>query len=194
MNIQNNTKLEVILVRPHQDQDNSHIDFAISQLSQLTNLQNLTKQNLGILDSPQENKNEFQKNYQKNEKIFNEFISNNTNKACFKTLNSYEELINSIRNFQPGEKIADLIIFDLNFRDLNETEELLRLIKSQQALKHIPLIALVNVTDRDYIRKLYQNHVSCCIMKSTKSTEFKNMLNSLQEFWFSMVKLPIGVM
>ena len=84
----------------------------------------------------------------------------------------------------------DLILLDLNLPRMDGREALAE-IKSDPALKRIPVIILTTSSAQDDITKAYDNHVNCYITKPVNLEQFIHVLKSIEDFWFSIVKLPV---
>ena len=83
----------------------------------------------------------------------------------------------------------DLILLDLNL-PRKDGREVLKEIKSDDKLKSIPVVVLtVSKSDED-ILKSYNLHANCYITKPVDLMQFMKVAKSVQEFWFTMVKLP----
>lgn len=83
----------------------------------------------------------------------------------------------------------DLVILDLNLPKKNGTEVLAE-IKADDALKAIPVVVLtVSKSDED-ILKSYNLHANCFITKPIDLNQFFKVVRSIEDFWFTVVKLP----
>ncbi len=83
----------------------------------------------------------------------------------------------------------DLILLDLNLPKKNG-HEVLAEIKAENELKCIPVVILtVSKADED-ILKAYNLHANCYITKPIDLEQFTKVVQSIEEFWFSIVKLP----
>ena len=85
----------------------------------------------------------------------------------------------------------DLILLDLNLPKKDGREVLLE-IKQEEDLKRIPVIVLTTSTAEKDIFKAYGLHANCYIKKPVDFDEFINTVRSIEEFWFTIVKLPRG--
>lgn len=85
--------------------------------------------------------------------------------------------------------LPDLILLDVNLPKMNGHEVLLEIKKSDD-LKHIPVIMLTTSSSEVDILKSYQNHANCYISKPVEVNDFMNAIQSIEEFWMSIVKLP----
>lgn len=83
----------------------------------------------------------------------------------------------------------DLILLDLNMPKMGG-HEVLSHIKNDDLIKDIPVGILTTSTDGDDIKTSYQNHANCYIAKPTSFDELQNVVNSLNEFWMQIVRLP----
>ena len=83
----------------------------------------------------------------------------------------------------------DLILLDLNLPKKNGHEVLME-IKADNELKSIPVVILtVSKADED-ILNAYNLHANCYITKPLDLEQFTKVVKSIEEFWFSIVKLP----
>ena len=83
----------------------------------------------------------------------------------------------------------DLILLDLNL-PRKDGREVLEEIKGDSALKHIPVVVLTTSSAEQDILKSYALHANCYITKPVDLDQFAKVVLSIEEFWFSIVKLP----
>jgi chemotaxis family two-component system response regulator Rcp1 len=83
----------------------------------------------------------------------------------------------------------DLILLDLNLPRKNGREVLTE-IKNDPELKRIPVVILTSSTADEDILKAYNLHANCYITKPVDLNGFVKIMHSLEEFWFTIVKLP----
>ena len=83
----------------------------------------------------------------------------------------------------------DLILLDLNLPRLGG-RELLEVIKTDEDLKRIPVVVLTTSSDEQDILESYNLHANCYITKPVGLNEFLTIVKTIQNFWFSIVKLP----
>lgn len=83
----------------------------------------------------------------------------------------------------------DLILLDLNLPRKNG-REVLEDIKANPALKNIPIVVLTTSNAEQDILKSYELHANCYITKPVDLDQFAKIVSSIEEFWFSIVKLP----
>lgn len=85
----------------------------------------------------------------------------------------------------------DLVLLDLNMPRM-DGREVLKEIKEDEALKSIPVVILTTSDDRLDINKSYNHYANCYITKPVDFQQFISVLQDLQNFWISIVKLPNG--
>ncbi len=83
----------------------------------------------------------------------------------------------------------DLILLDLNLPKRNG-KELLVEIKGHNDLKRIPVIILTASSHEDDVLDAYNNHANCYITKPGDLDSFFKVVNSIENFWLSIVSLP----
>jgi len=82
----------------------------------------------------------------------------------------------------------DLILLDLNLPKKNGWE-LLEEIKSDNDLKRIPVVVVTTSTSESDIVRSYDLHANCYVTKPLDLDQFVVMVQSIENFWFSIVKL-----
>jgi CheY-like chemotaxis protein len=83
----------------------------------------------------------------------------------------------------------DLILLDLNL-PRKGGREVLEEIKSDPALRHIPVVILTSSQAEQDIARAYDLHANCYISKPVDLDQFIRVVRSIEEFWFTVVKLP----
>jgi chemotaxis family two-component system response regulator Rcp1 len=87
------------------------------------------------------------------------------------------------------EPHPDIILLDLNLPRM-DGRELLEIIKTDPKLRRIPVVILTTSKSEEDILKTYDLHANCFITKPVDLDQFMNMIRSMEEFWFMIVKLP----
>ncbi len=85
----------------------------------------------------------------------------------------------------------DVIILDLNLPKV-DGREVLSEIKHDDKLKRIPVVILTSSEAEEDILKTYDLHANCYIKKPMDMDQFIEIVQSIGNFWFSIVKLPPG--
>jgi CheY-like chemotaxis protein len=83
----------------------------------------------------------------------------------------------------------DLILLDLNLPK-KDGREVLSEIKGDDNLKTIPVVILTTSEAEQDILKAYMLHANCYIKKPVDLDQFISVVASIEDFWFTIVKLP----
>jgi chemotaxis family two-component system response regulator Rcp1 len=84
----------------------------------------------------------------------------------------------------------DLILLDLNIPKM-DGRMVLEAIKTDTQLKTIPVIILTTSASEKDILNTYSNNANCYIMKPVDLNQFINVIRSIENFWLTIVKLPL---
>ncbi len=87
------------------------------------------------------------------------------------------------------EARPDLILLDLNLPK-KDGREVLAEIKESPDLKLIPVVILTTSVDEQDIFRTYDLHANCYINKPVDLEQFIEVAKAIENFWFSIVKLP----
>jgi two-component system, chemotaxis family, response regulator Rcp1 len=83
----------------------------------------------------------------------------------------------------------DLVLLDLNL-PRKGGREVLEDIKKDPVLRHIPIVVLTSSEAEQDIARAYDLHANCYITKPVDLDQFITVVKSIEDFWFSIVKLP----
>jgi two-component system, chemotaxis family, response regulator Rcp1 len=83
----------------------------------------------------------------------------------------------------------DLVLLDLNL-PRKDGREVLQEIKNDSDLKRIPVVVLTTSEAESDIFATYGFHANCYINKPVDMDQFIKIVTLLEEFWFTIVKLP----
>ncbi|HEV7704687.1 MAG TPA: response regulator [Gemmatimonadaceae bacterium] len=83
----------------------------------------------------------------------------------------------------------DLIMLDLNL-PRKDGREVLKEIKEDESLKSIPVVILTTSKAEEDIVKSYSLHANCYVTKPLAIDQFINVVQAIESFWFTIVKLP----
>ena len=83
----------------------------------------------------------------------------------------------------------DLILLDLNL-PRKDGREVLSEIKSDPALKKIPVVVLTTSKAAEDIAHAYGAHANCFITKPVGFANFNEVMRSIEKFWFTVASLP----
>src|SRR6056297_80209 len=102
-----------------------------------------------------------------------------------------EEALAFLKKQEPFTTVPkpDLILLDLNLPKMNG-QEVLKIIKADETLKRIPVVILTTSQADEDILNAYNLNANCYITKPVDFDQFIHVVNKIQEFWFTIVKLP----
>jgi len=84
----------------------------------------------------------------------------------------------------------DLVLLDLNMPRKNG-QEVLAEIKADDSLKNIPVVILTTSQAKDDVVKAYGLHANCYINKPVDFDAFTKVVQTIKDFWFCVVTLPL---
>jgi chemotaxis family two-component system response regulator Rcp1 len=117
----------------------------------------------------------------KNSKIHNNVIVVNNGEEALTYLYRRDKYRNAVR--------PDLILLDLNLPKKGGIEVLAK-VKEDPELKHIPIVVLTSSKAEEDILKTYNLHANCYVTKPIVLEQFCTVVNTIESFWLSIVKLP----
>jgi two-component system, chemotaxis family, response regulator Rcp1 len=85
----------------------------------------------------------------------------------------------------------DLILLDLNLPGM-DGREVLAMVKADPDLQAIPVVVLTTSQAEEDVYKTYKLGANCFITKPVGMDEFAKVVNSIEDFWFTIVRLPKG--
>jgi chemotaxis family two-component system response regulator Rcp1 len=95
--------------------------------------------------------------------------------------------------YQDGEYAdaprPDLILLDLNLPK-KDGREVLEEIKADENLRRIPVVILTTSQAEEDVLKTYDLHANCYITKPVNLDQFAKVVQSIEQFWLTIVKLP----
>jgi CheY-like chemotaxis protein len=86
-------------------------------------------------------------------------------------------------------QLPDLLLLDINLPKKNGFE-VLKFVKGNEHLKHIPVVMLSTSSSQRDIDLTYNNYANCFITKPSEVNEFIGAISALVNFWFSVCKMP----
>lgn len=87
------------------------------------------------------------------------------------------------------KKSPDLVLLDINLPKMNG-HEVLKQIKSNPDIKHIPVIMLTTSSAEVDVISSYKNFANCYITKPVDVNSFLEVVSAIEDFWISIVQLP----
>ncbi len=89
----------------------------------------------------------------------------------------------------PDAEMPDMMLLDVNLPKKNG-HEVLQYVKSNELLKHIPVIMLTTSSSERDVNLSYNYYANCFITKPVEAREFLSAVAAIENFWISVVKLP----
>lgn len=93
------------------------------------------------------------------------------------------------RNEYADAELPNLILLDINMPRQNG-HEILKLIKADSNIKHIPIIMLTTSSSEKDIQTAYKNYANCYIIKPVDVNDFINAITKIEDFWVNLAHLP----
>ncbi|MBG1268368.1 response regulator [Nostoc sp. WHI] len=109
-------------------------------------------------------------------------------------LNVVEDGVEAMAFLRKQEKYVkaahpNIVLLDLNL-PRKDGREVLAEIKGDENLKRIPIVILTTSQAKEDILEAYNLSANCYITKPVDFDEFVNIVKSIENFWFAIVKLP----
>ncbi|MEH2247284.1 response regulator [Nostoc sp.] len=109
-------------------------------------------------------------------------------------LNVVEDGVEAMAFLRKQEKYVkaahpDIVLLDLNLPK-KDGREVLAEIKGDENLKRIPVVVLTTSQAEEDILKAYNLYANCYITKPVDFDQFVKIVQSIENFWFAIVKLP----
>jgi CheY-like chemotaxis protein len=97
--------------------------------------------------------------------------------------------VEALRLLESMKSRLDLILLDLNLPRM-DGRTLLSLVKSDPALRAIPLVVLTSSSAPDDARQAYAMHANCYVVKPREFADFERTLQRVIEFWTEQAYVP----
>lgn len=109
-------------------------------------------------------------------------------------LNVVEDGVEALAYLRHEGKYADVLRPDIVLLDLNmprkDGREVLAEMKQDPELRTIPVVVLTTSDDERDILRSYDLHANCYVTKPVYLKQFIHVVQSIEGFWFTVVKLP----
>lgn len=111
-------------------------------------------------------------------------------------LNVVDDGIEALAFLRREDKYANAVRPDLILLDLNlpkkDGREVLAEIKADAGLKKIPVVILTTSAAEQDVLKTYDLHANCYITKPVDLEQFIKIVRLIEDFWFTIARLPSG--
>lgn len=109
-------------------------------------------------------------------------------------LHAVSDGVEAIQFLRREGEYGDVPTPDIVFLDLNmprkDGREVLTEIKTDPLLRHIPVVILTTSDSEQDIERSYELNANCYITKPVDMDQFVKVVSSIEDFWFTIVKLP----
>jgi len=85
----------------------------------------------------------------------------------------------------------DLVLLDLNLPK-KDGRQVLAEIKEDPDLRRIPVVIITSSKAEEDVLKSYNLHANCYVTKPLDLDQFITVVQSIEQFWLTIVKLPNG--
>ena len=113
--------------------------------------------------------------------------------SSFRTVNDGRDLMSYLNRTDGytdrNAPRPDLVLLDWNL-PVKHGKEVLSGIKTDPDLRTIPVVILTSSAAEEDILKAYDLSANCYITKPVDFDQFYQVVRSIEDFWFSIVKLP----
>jgi len=83
----------------------------------------------------------------------------------------------------------DLVFLDLNLPKKGGAE-VLKEIKEHPTLRRIPVVIMTSSKAEEDVVRTYDLHANCYVTKPVDLDQFRTVVRSIEDFWFTLVRLP----
>ena len=83
----------------------------------------------------------------------------------------------------------DMVLLDLNIPK-KDGKQVLKEVKEDEQLRHIPVVVMTSSKSEQDIVKTYSLHANSYIIKPVSLDQFIQVVESIENFWFTVVVLP----
>lgn len=103
------------------------------------------------------------------------------------TVENAEDALAYLRN--DDKAVPDLVLMDINLPGMSGLEALTA-IKEDLLLRRIPVVILTTSSSDQDVLRAYDHYANCYITKPVQFEDFQNVIKGLEDFWFTIVRLP----
>lgn len=123
-------------------------------------------------------------------RLFREAMKECTAPCSIQVARDGEEAKNMLFARRTGsDSLPDLIVLDLNLPKVTG-DQILLLLKADNELRDIPVLILSSSSDPSEIRRCYENHAACYLVKPSDLGDYMRLVQAWGNFWMSLATLP----
>ena len=101
------------------------------------------------------------------------------------------EYLRASQDEDSGVSRPGLILLDLNL-PRKDGREVLKEVKGDPDLRSIPVVVMTTSKDEEDIIKAYDAQANCYITKPVDFDQLMIVVHSIEDFWLTLVQLPLG--
>lgn len=122
--------------------------------------------------------------------LISDSLNNSGIVKSLEAVHNGEEALKYLRKEAPYQSsiLPDLILMDINM-PVMDGHEALRNIKSDDHLRHIPVIILTTSSAAKDIKKAYQHYSSSYIIKPYAIADLDIIVDTIRDYWLNTVRL-----
>lgn len=99
------------------------------------------------------------------------------------------KFLSKVKELKEGNKKPDLVLLDLNLPKVNG-KEVLKIIKKDNKLRHIPVVILSSSNNEEDIKASYDLQANCYVKKPSNMHHFITIAKSIGDFWLNKALSP----
>lgn len=87
------------------------------------------------------------------------------------------------------EQMVDIVVLKMDNDNFENSLDLIRLLKTTDTIKRIPLIVLLDKTATSKVVAVYRAHANCVIDLPESEQDLQNLVRIIENFWCNIVQL-----
>jgi len=97
--------------------------------------------------------------------------------------------IEALEHLKTAAHLPDLVLLDLNMPRM-DGRQLLQHLKEHEDWRIIPVVVLTSSAEEADILASYKLHANCYVQKPVDLDGFRRIVEQIEAFWFTIVRLP----
>lgn len=89
----------------------------------------------------------------------------------------------------PSKPRPDIVLLDLNLPKV-DGRHVLAALKADPALRVIPVVVMTSSKAEEDVVRSYEQYANCYVTKPVDFEQFVKIVQAIEDFWFTIVKLP----
>jgi CheY-like chemotaxis protein len=124
-------------------------------------------------------------------RLLTDALRDHTRPELVHVVNDGQKALDYLHHESNGDRTPrpDLIIMDLNM-PRRSGQDVLEQIKTDPELRSIPVIMFTSSEDETDVRRAYDAHVNCFVIKPSEAAGWLRAVKAIEAFWLQTVTLP----